>query len=168
MLIISMTSIFQNNKSILRDSRGFTLIEVTLVLAIGGLIFLLAFIAYGQASVNRRDTQRRADLGKIASELENYAADNNGKYPVGTPFENLSNGNTEYAKFMQDYVGNLSDPNGDEYKRVLDASLPGFLTYEPTGDSGVTLCDGSNGVVRRDYKIKMLLEKGETCRDSSN
>ncbi|MBP9738093.1 prepilin-type N-terminal cleavage/methylation domain-containing protein, partial [Candidatus Saccharibacteria bacterium] len=40
------------------NKKGFTLIEVVLVLAIGGLIFLLAFIAFQQVSANRRDTQR--------------------------------------------------------------------------------------------------------------
>ena len=54
---------------------GFTLIEVVLVLAIGGLIFLLAFIAFQQVSTNRRDTQRRNDAGRVIAELQNAAGD---------------------------------------------------------------------------------------------
>ena len=54
---------------------GFTLIEVVLVLAIGGLIFLLAFIAFQQVSANRRDTQRRNDAGRVLAELQNASGD---------------------------------------------------------------------------------------------
>ena len=63
------------------NKKGFTLIEVVLVLAIGGLIFLLAFIAFQQVSTNRRDTQRRNDAGRVLAELQNYKSDNN-SYPV--------------------------------------------------------------------------------------
>ncbi len=56
------------------QSAGFTLIEIVLVLAIGGLIFLLAFLAFRQASTTRRDSQRRSDVNKIVAELENLRA----------------------------------------------------------------------------------------------
>lgn len=49
------------------NKKGFTLIEVVLVLAIGGLIFLLAFLAFQQVSRNRRDTQRRSDVARMAA-----------------------------------------------------------------------------------------------------
>ena len=60
---------------------AFTIIEVVLVLAIAGLIFLMVFIALPALQRNQRDTQRKNDMATFASELNNYAANNRGKYP---------------------------------------------------------------------------------------
>lgn len=152
---------------------GFTLIEVILVLAVGSLIFAMAFLAYGQASINRRDTQRRADLGKIASELENFASDNNGKYPQKQSF-----GSGTYDSFVTDYIATLKDPSSGLYYKdiergtseINDSSSPGHLSYFPQfflAYDSANFCDGSplpSG--NRDYVIRMKLEKGEACRDS--
>jgi prepilin-type N-terminal cleavage/methylation domain-containing protein len=58
------------------NKKGFTLIEVVLVLAIGGLIFLLAFLAFQQVSRNRRDTQRRSDVARMSASWSDQKADN--------------------------------------------------------------------------------------------
>ena len=42
--------------------KGFTIIEVVLVLAIAGLIFLMVFIARPALQRGQRDTQRRDDV----------------------------------------------------------------------------------------------------------
>lgn len=44
------------------SKKGFTIIEVVLVLAIGGLIFLMVFIALPALQRSQRDTQRKDDL----------------------------------------------------------------------------------------------------------
>ena len=64
-----------------RREEGFTIIEVVLVLAIAGLIFLIVFLALPQLQRSRRDTQRRSDLGRILAEMENYSTNNDGEYP---------------------------------------------------------------------------------------
>lgn len=78
-----MGSINKNHKL---TTKGFTLIEVVLVLAIGGLIFLLAFLAFQQVSRNRRDTQRRSDVKRMVGYIEEFAANNNGAYPCATHY----------------------------------------------------------------------------------
>lgn len=70
----------KNMKSTKSNSRGFTLIEVMLVLAIMGLIALLAFRAFREASINRRDNQRRDDAGYVLTRLQQYKEDH-GDYP---------------------------------------------------------------------------------------
>jgi len=147
---------------------GFTLIEVVLVLGIGSLIFAMAFIAYGQASINRRDTQRRADLGKIASELENYAADNNGNYPERASFSTA----TYESDFVPNYIATLKDPTGTKYTDIT-SEQPGYLKYFPQrfGDKydPQKMCDGVTDLPAgtKDYVVRMMLEKGEICRDSA-
>lgn len=70
-----MKKITKNNE------KGFTIIEVVLVLAIAGLIFLVVFLALPQLQRSRRDTQRKSDAGRGLAALESYSGNNNGSYP---------------------------------------------------------------------------------------
>ncbi len=70
-----------NSQTKPQTNPAFTIIEVVLVLAIAGLIFLMVFIALPALQRNQRDTQRKNDMATFASELNNYAANNRGKYP---------------------------------------------------------------------------------------
>lgn len=58
---------------------GFTIIEVVLVLAIAGLIFLMVFVALPQLQRNQRDTQRRNDVAKVVTAVNQYKTNNRGK-----------------------------------------------------------------------------------------
>ena len=65
------------------NKKGFTIIEVVLVLAIAGLIFLMVFIALPALQRSQRNTRRRQDMARILSAFDDYAANNNGKMPGG-------------------------------------------------------------------------------------
>ena len=71
---------------------GFTIIEVILVLAIAGLLFLAIFIALPALQRNQRDAQRKADMARLFALIEGHKADNQGK-----PFCN-----TQFTSFMAD------------------------------------------------------------------
>lgn len=60
---------------------GFTIIEVVLVLAIAGLIFLMVFIALPALQRSQRDTQRRENVAALADAVTSYQGNNNGKLP---------------------------------------------------------------------------------------
>ena len=64
-----------------KNNNGFTIIEVVLVLAIAGLIFLAVFIALPALQRGQRDNQRRSDAGTFMSQIQAYSASNNGKIP---------------------------------------------------------------------------------------
>lgn len=61
--------------------KGFTIIEVVLVLAIAALIFLMVFIALPALQRNQRDTARKEVLGKVASAVTTYQSNNRGDQP---------------------------------------------------------------------------------------
>jgi len=61
---------------------GFTIIEVVLVLAIAGLIFLMVFIALPALQRNQRDTARKNDVSNIASAVTSYSSNNRGAFPT--------------------------------------------------------------------------------------
>ncbi len=63
--------------------RGFTIIEVVLVLAIAGLIFLMVFIALPALQRGQRNTQRKNDINRVMTAIDNYRANNSNKLPFG-------------------------------------------------------------------------------------
>ena len=68
----------------LKAKDGFTIIEVVLVLAIAGLIFLMVFVALPQLQRSQRDSQRKQDVSRVVTALEEYKANNRGKLPTPT------------------------------------------------------------------------------------
>lgn len=62
-----------------KSKKGFTIIEVVLVLAIAGLIFLMVFIAWPALQRSQKDTQRRNDYSLLSTAISNYSTNNNGK-----------------------------------------------------------------------------------------
>jgi prepilin-type N-terminal cleavage/methylation domain-containing protein len=86
-----------------KNSKGFTLIEVVLVLAIAGLLLTLVFLAVTGAQKSRRDAVRKNDLSRIAAQLDAYASNNKGDYPTSSAL---------WDNFWTGYVvtGNFIDP----------------------------------------------------------
>lgn len=62
--------------------RGFTIIEVVLVLAIAGLIFLMIFLGLPALQRSQRNTARKQDYSTIASAIQTYKANNKGEFPT--------------------------------------------------------------------------------------
>ena len=55
-----------------KTKKGFTIIEVVLVLAIAGLIFIMVFIALPALQRSQRDTQRKRNIQLVSAALESY------------------------------------------------------------------------------------------------
>ncbi len=60
------------------ESKGFTIIEVMIVLAIAGLILLIVFLAVPALQRNSRNTQRKTDVGRIGSAATSIVSNSNG------------------------------------------------------------------------------------------
>ncbi len=96
------------------NQKGFTIIEVVLVLAIAGLIFLMVFIALPALQRNQRDTQRRTDLSRVQTAIQNFQTNNRNKLPsTDTLEDNGADG------FINSYLtaggDTFADPNGTDY-----------------------------------------------------
>ena len=61
----------------MKPRKAFTIIEVVLVLAIAGLIFLMVFVALPALQRSQRNTRRRQDIARIATAVNNYQSNNN-------------------------------------------------------------------------------------------
>jgi prepilin-type N-terminal cleavage/methylation domain-containing protein len=64
------------------SNRGFTIIEVMIVLAIAGLILLIVFLAVPALQRSARNTQRKNDAAAVAAGVANFIADNGGALPT--------------------------------------------------------------------------------------
>lgn len=65
-----------------RGSRGFTIIEVMIVLAIAGLILLIVFLAVPALQRNARNTTLKNDASAVAAGITEYVSNNDGAYPA--------------------------------------------------------------------------------------
>lgn len=112
---------------------GFTLIEVVLVLAIGSLIFLLAFIAFSQVQRNRRDSGRRAFLTYFVAELINYQQTHGGTFPVSYGTLTSNNGHAVNIP-NKDETALYSAYGSGEDKLNMDSFVNSFIKPGNTGD----------------------------------
>lgn len=72
-----MNKLYQQMKG-----RGFSIIEVVLVLAIAGLIFLAVFIALPALQANQRDSDRKRDVSTVVTGINDYKSGNKQKFPT--------------------------------------------------------------------------------------
>lgn len=153
---------------------GFTIIEVVLVLAIAGLIFLMVFIALPALQRSQRDTQRRQDLARVTDAITQYQTNNNGRLPAGgqagvAPEEEDGEGRvrltcTTTASPACNLIRNYLNGAGAEYNEFMD---PDGWSY---GLEIETLADETT-VDEYDHTIYMYTGAycdGETAKKSSN
>ena len=148
-----------NNKL---STKGFTIIEVVLVLAIAGLIFLMVFIALPALQRSQRDVRRKKDIELLYAQLIEYRSNNSGNLPaldgtyvISGEFQD-ANGQ-KWQNFKDNYIGNsFSDPDGSEYTIAVnvcnkppylsncDSSAGGIATYPISENSTFS---GSNHII---------------------
>ncbi len=98
--------------------KGFTIIEVVLVLAIAGLIFVMIFIALPALQRAQRNAQRKRDLTAIIAAMNLWKTHNTGS--VSDNFDKAFKTNG-FCTFWNRYVGDdLKDPGtGEPYQIAL-------------------------------------------------
>ena len=124
---------------------AFTIIEVVLVLAIAGLIFLMVFIALPALQRNQRDTQRKNDIGRVLTALQSYQSNNRGSIP--TSWE--SQLTTPYLRLDGD---TFTDPSGINYRLTSRTVADGKPTRRINSAGDISMifyylnskCDGEN------------------------
>lgn len=99
---------------------GFTIIEVVLVLAIAGLIFLMVFIALPALQRSQRDTQRKRDTDRLLAAIQSYQSNNLGRLPDeidhSAPINSYSDINdTNFGRNYLRQDGYFSNPEGTVY-----------------------------------------------------
>ena len=147
------------------NKKGFTIIEVVLVLAIAGLIFLMVFIALPALQRSQRDSQRRQDVSKVMSQLQSYQTNNRGSIPANHTALNNTNFSDNYLKRS---AGEFKDPQtGNDYTFTNNTPSTATMQYV-VGQS----CNGENFTTgtskgSRVAAIRIKLEgSGFYCQDN--
>src|SRR5579864_1110798 len=65
-----------------KREKGFTIIEVLIVLAIAGLILLIVFLAVPALQRNARNTTRKNDAAALLGALSEFTNNNGGAFPA--------------------------------------------------------------------------------------
>ncbi len=144
-----------------KKTQGFTLIEVVLVLAIAGLIFLIVFLALPALQRSQRDTARKNDTSRFISQLSNYQSNQQGGIPSGTG----------WGTFVSNYltVGGqkFEDPQTGSYTLNVVTAAPltptttvGTLNVYPGYKCDADATNGPSAASNRDVAIIMPLEQG--------
>ena len=142
--------------------KGFTLVELLIVIAIIGILASIALVAFRSSQIRSRDAQRKSDLKQIANSLELLYADYS-QYPpsnvsgqiMGCNFSvggsvacswgsgSLSDGKTTYFKVLP------KDPSGGQtyfYRTVnVGGANQGFQLYAHLENSEDQNCLVENG-----------------------
>ena len=141
--------------------KGFTLIEVIIVLAIAALIMVVVFNSVGGAQRSQRDSQRRTDLGYLVSQLEQYAGNNNGDYPDPGDLSTFT------ANYIENNDKSFRDPvAGEHYVLVENSSLESQESPSGLCGGGGNLTENGyqevyyNRMTRRSFAIEVCLESG--------
>jgi prepilin-type N-terminal cleavage/methylation domain-containing protein len=145
----------------LRKRKGFTLIEVVIVIAIGALIILVVLQAVSNAQESQRDSTRRQEASQIVAALEQYAANNQGTYPGDADgLHNKVIGAGYVSNTVEDkWDGQFKDgepqgglQGGSNCDDIQSTDHRGW--YEPVSSAGSDI---------RDYKLWICLEQGDNA-----
>lgn len=140
-----MNSINKNTK------KGFTIIEVVLVLAIAGLIFLMVFLALPALQRSQRDTQRKNDASRLRAAITDFQSNNRGAVPF--------DGSNLKENFIQNYVtvqnsSTFTDPSTNtDYQVSVGTGTPAtpgqmiVSNHAKCGTDGLVKGDGQSVVV---------------------
>ncbi len=133
-------------------NKGFTIIEVVLVLAIAGLIFLMVFLALPALQRSQRDSQRKSDVSRLMAALNDYKAANRSKLPADDKWDD----------FVQEYLigdgdrGAFIDPSGGS--KATDK------TYELTAEANAAAKTGTF----EEHKNKIYYTVGARCKEGGS
>ncbi len=140
---------------------GFTIIEVVLVLAIAGLIFLMVFIALPALQRGQRDAQRKEDLSRVSVQLTNYLSSTRGAVPNSA--DSLGNFVRGFLKGADNITAgsDYMDPNGNNYVvryRAAPSDI-GQIGYYSKSSCDVNTEEGiKSSNAARDYALTIKLE----------
>ena len=101
----------------LKNKQGFTIIEVVLVLAIAGLIFLMVFIALPALQRSQRNQQYKRNVSMGVAMLQRYKANNRNQLPPTLNDDDdgyvTGKNNTDHTGHpLASYIDNAGLPDG--------------------------------------------------------
>ncbi|MBQ3474330.1 type II secretion system protein [Candidatus Saccharibacteria bacterium] len=155
------------------SKEGFTIVEIALVLAMAGLIFLMVFVALPAVQRTQRDAERRDDVGTLLTAIQKYQNNNRGALPttngtseIETSWNNSWNDSNKpnegtWGRLYYSFLGKeFTDPRGNNYTIVAKMC---------SANAGSTCSGNINSVEGKTFEenaYKMYIAVGAICDGS--
>lgn len=120
-----------------RKKRGFTLIEMIVVIAIIGILSTLILISVSSVRKNSIDTRRKSNLENVRGAINTYYSVK-GTWPTFTNWTNL-NSTLSDAGYLVDTVAPDEDSDGEQDYSALLSTHP-WVTGHPSCPCQMGLC----------------------------
>jgi prepilin-type N-terminal cleavage/methylation domain-containing protein len=108
-------------------SRGFTIIELVIVITILGILMVLGTVSLGSSQISGRDSKRKADIEAIANSLETYYNSGTDTHASTNQYpsiaELISGGNSSMTSTLRDIsLSSLTAPGATDPASTLLAA----------------------------------------------
>lgn len=110
--------------------RGFTIVELLIVIVVIAILAALSVVAYNGIQQRARDTQRKSDIAQIVKGLELYYTIH-GQYPAASGSTTINSGWSTTADASWQNLVNLLEPHA-----AISKKDP--LNTNPTGESPIS------------------------------
>lgn len=174
-----------------KSQKGFTIIEVALVLAIAALIFLTVFLAVPALQRNQRNDARKRDVSSVVEAVTAYMSNNPTKNLATEQKKSATekdpdanaidpdtgkSTNTPLGKYLDTLSNNTesvlvtNDPGSSEQSIDL-SNYPGLYNTAPTSPQGdkITVvigyrCDSTTKIVKGNKRSAAVVGAAETSQ----
>lgn len=138
------------------NQKGFTIIELLIVIVVIGILATITAIALGGANERARDATREADARNLRTGIETYYTIGNSVYPTLDQLNDTSAGGFRETNFQGIDEETFTDPNGTTSELSGDPTATNQYIYEgencdAAGCEGYTLTvnlEGGDAIVR--------------------
>jgi prepilin-type N-terminal cleavage/methylation domain-containing protein len=152
-----------------KNRKGFTIIEVMIVLAIAGLIMVVVFLAIPQLQRSQRNNARQAVMNRYAAEVNNFASNNSGAIPTAIEWEDVPPGGF-YTRYIASNANSFQDPSTGAAMLHAPWTTDAAVNVSTTAFYGPgRICAGENTAAgtARNFVVMTMLEGGARyCLDN--
>jgi prepilin-type N-terminal cleavage/methylation domain-containing protein len=121
--------------SLKKSNKGFTIVELLIVIVVIGILALLVITTYSGIQAKARNSKRSSDVATIQTQLEAFFQ-NSGYYPS---LADMNSGSWLSTNMKSLDTGALIDPsNASQSKTLVNAPAAKSYAYEVTDSSGAS------------------------------
>ncbi len=127
-------------KSLKQQNKGFTIVELLIVIVVIGILALLVVTTYAGIQQKARNTKRQTDVAALQTQIEAF-------YQTAGYYPNLTdlNSSTWLSANMKslDQTALIDPSNATQSKTLVGAPVAKSYSYAATNAAGTT-CDGAS------------------------